>query len=65
MEKRERVYVIALAEDLRGQMIVDDRMEGEKSSFEEKLPVRDLARQQPQVLSLLQHRRVEGFFHGA
>ena len=45
-------------------MIVDDRMQGEKSSFEEKLPVNDLARQQPQVPSQLQHQRVEGFFHG-
>lgn len=46
-------------------MIVDDCMEVETLSCEEKLPVSGLAMQQPQVLCLLQHQWVEGSFHGA
>ena len=38
-------------------MIVDDHMEDETSSFEEKLPGSDLARQQPQVQCQLQHQQ--------
>ncbi len=46
-------------------MIVNDRVGGETSSFEEKLSVSDLARQQPSVLCPFQHQRGEVFFHGA
>lgn len=44
---------------------MDDRTEGETSSFEEKLPANDLARQRPQVLCLLRHQPVAGSFHDA
>ena len=46
-------------------MTVADRMEGETSSFEEKLRVSDPAMQQPQVLCLLQHQLAEGSSRGA
>ena len=65
MAKREMEYLIALVEDYRDQMMVDDRMEGVTMSFEGSLLERDLARPQPQVLSLIPHHRVGVFFHGA